>query len=488
MSVPALELSDELQILIKNSKKLKDDNYHVILEAVFRVAKLEGSNIVRATKYTKPRVEARLLACAGVIRVTVEVALQKLRYKTVKALVEHIIQTLPTADAGYCEPLLNDYFKALATLLEYKAHPEHFLGDEWHELVDFCLETTRDLIRPAESSDSSHINGTNGPHRISLTQNYSSRSATPSIAGDHGPKSESRASQRSAAYPRLRECDRDLVLCLQHLTSVPNAPIFDRANVILTTLVELLHSYPKVSKIQQAALECINSIMSRVVAHDIELASQVMTQMLPLIRGFWEAKDAPLKDALLILLIYGEILLPRIIRLDRAGDNKAALVALVEVLRNDYSLRRDREQLQLDDLAFCDCTCSATRQMPLSTKTLGVRPGCFRAEHPWCLISTSAAIIVALEANITTHDRPMGPDAEDNKPKRQRLTRPIDDIFDLTKGSDKLYALQMLVFVFDGVELEEGALQGRLESLLLCLSDDNSLITSWAMVVMNSYV
>lgn len=455
---------------------------------MFRVARLEVSNIARATKYAKPRVGARLLACAAVVRITVEVALQRLRYKTVKALVEHIIQTLPTADAGYCEPLLNDYFKALATLLEYKAHPEHFLGDEWHELVDFCLETTRDLMRPAEFSDSNHSNGARGLHSTGLTQGYFSRSATPSITGDHGRKSESHATHRNAAYPRLRECDRDLVLCLQHLTSVPNAPIFDRANVILTTLVELLHSYPKVSKIQQAALECINSIMSRVVANDIELASQVMTQMLPLIRGFWEAKDAPLKDALLILLSYGEVLLPRIIRLDKTGDNKAALVALVEVLRNDYCLRRDREQLQLDDLTFYDSTCSATRQMPLSTKTLGVRSGCFRAEHPWCLISLSAAIIVALEHNTATHEQPTRPDAEDNRAKRQRLTHPIDDIFDLTKGPDKLYALQMLVFIFDSLELEEEALQGRLETLLLCLSDDNSLITSWAMLVMNSYV
>ena len=228
--------------------------------------------------------------------------------------------------------------------------------------------------------------------------------------------------------------------------------------------------------------------MSRVVANDIELASQVMTQMLPLIRGFWEAKDAPLRDALLILLSYGEVLIPRIICLDKTGDNKAALVALVEVLRNDYCLRRDREQLQLDDLAFCDTTCSATRQMPLSTKTLGVRPGCFRAEHPWCLISISAAIIVALEHSTATHEHPTRPDAEDNRAKRQRLTHPIDDIFDLTKGPDKLYALQMLVFVFDSLEIEEEALRGRLETLLLCLSDDNSLITSWAILVMNSYV
>ena len=394
-------------------------------------------------------------------------------------------------DAGYCEPLLNDYLKALATLFEYKAHPEHFLGDEWHEVVDFCIEIVRDLNRSAELDDSSRMNESRGPPGSIAHRNHLSRSATPISTGEFGRKSSSGASQRASAYHQLRDCDRDLVLCLQHLTSVSNAPICDRAHVMLTTLVELLQTYPKVTKIQQPALECINSVMSRIIANNIELALKVVRQMLPLIRRFWELKEVPLKEALLVFLSYGHVLLPRIISTEGEGDCKAALSALVEVLREDYCLRRYREQLQLEDLVFYGPTCCAFREKPLSTRALGVRLGSFKAEHPWCLISISAAIVVALEVDTIMHEQAVEPDVNDHPSKRQRLIHPLDDLFRFIKGSlvaEKLYALQMLAFVFDAFEFDESTLQDRLEALLLCLSDDDAVIASWSMLVMTSYV
>ena len=474
---------------MRYSKKLKDDNYHVILEAIFRVVKLESSNYARATKHTKTKVESRLLACAGVIRITVEVALQKLRHKTVKALVEHIIQTLPTADAGYCEPLLNDYLKALATLLGYKAHPEHFLGDEWYEVVDFCIVTIRDLIRPTESNGLTQPNGVRGLQGSSTNWNHLSRSTTPSSVRELGRKSSSNASQRASAHPCLRESDRELVLCLQHLTAVTNAPILDKSRVILSTLVELLQTYPKLSKIQQPALECINAIMPRVVANDIELALEVTKQMIPLIRRLWEMKEAPLKEAFLVFLLYGEVLLPRMLFTDEDGNCKAALTALIEVLREDYCIRRPREQLQLEDLTLCDPATCASRRRPLSITTFEVRLGSFKAEHPWCLMSISAAIMVALEVDTAVHEKATELYIGDHISKRQRLAHPIDDLFRLTQTprlSERLYALQLLAFVFDALEFDESVLQDQLEKLLLCLSDDDASIASWAMLVMTS--
>lgn len=51
---------------------------------------------------------------------------------------------------------------------------------------------------------------------------------------------------------------------------------------------------------------------------------------------------------------------------------------------------------------------------------------------------------------------------------------------------EKLYALKMLAFVFDALEFDESALQDRLGKLLLCLSDDDAVVASWAMLVMTS--
>lgn len=421
------------------------------------------------------------------VRVVVETGLRKLRYKTVKALLEHITQTLPTADTGYCTPLCKDYFKALVTLLEFKAHPEHFLGDEWHEIVDFCLDIARDLNRSDEVADSALSDGARALQKPVSRRDKLSRSATPSTIGDYGRMSSFNGSQ-PATYPQLRDSQLELALCLQHLTSVPNAPLFDRAHVIVTTVVNLLVSYPKVSSIQQVLFDCINSIMSRVITHDTKFALQLMEKVLPLFRRFWDVKDNTMKESLLILLSYGEILLPRLISEDTTGDRRAILHTLVEILRDDYCARRQREQLQLEDLSFVDPTCCIS-QLPLSTKILQVRMGVHKAEQPWCLVSSSAAVLVVLENDTTIRGSVVNTDEIDYQPKRQKRTRPLDDVLSIIKGSiptEKQYALQILVFIFDQMQFDESSLQGHLNLLLPYLSDDDSLIASWTMLVMAS--
>lgn len=471
------------------SEDVKDDSYHTALEAVFRVAKTEASNYARASKSTKSRVEGRLLSCASVIRVLVEAGLKKLRYKTVRALVEHITQTLPTTQGDYCEPLLGDYLKALVLLLEYKAHPEHFLGDEWQELMDFCVQMVYDLDSRTEANDSRTSNGSIAPNGSGPFGVSHSRSTTPSMVGDRRIKHSNNVSQRSVAS-RLEESDTDIILCLLHLTSVPNAPIFDRASVVLTALIELLQNYSRVSSIKQIAFECLNSVMSRIVFNDIDLALDTMTKVMPLLRQFWKSTEATLNEVLMVFLSYGEILLPRLISADRSAGCIATLQALVEVLRTDYCERTNRTQLQLQDLVLVDPTYPSTKTLPLCTSTVQVRMGTLRAESPWCLIARSATIMVALENSLKAEDSADRDDVH-HIPKRQRLERPLDDVLRLMKGTilpEKLYALQILVFVFEDLKFDESSLQGYLESILPCVSHNDGLIASWAMVVMASYV
>ena len=469
----------------------KDDSYHTVLECVFRVAKIDKSSYARASKSVKTKAEGRLSACAALVRTVVEVGLRKLRYKTVKALVEHIIQTLPTVGGGYCEPLIADYFRALATLLGYNAHPEHFLGDDWHEVVDFCLQAARDLIKPFRLNESSLSTGGRFLNGSTSNRDGHSRSATPSTTGDYGRKSGTSISQH-ATDSQLKGSDDQIVLCLQHLLSVPNAPVSDRVDVVLETLVEMLQSYQKVSSTQQVAFECINSIMSRIVVFNMDLPLQTMKTVIPLLRRFWEPKEgaATFNDTLLAFLSYGEILIPRIISEDRTGDCNTALQALVEVLRNDYCSRRHRGQLRLVDLVVLDPSRSPSRRMPLSTRTIQLRLDGPRAESPWCLISRSAAIMVALENAAFAREGLLdGNDVQDTK--RQRLEHPMDEILHHVKGvllPEKLYGLQMLVFIYDNLPFDESTLQSHLDALLPCLSESDGSLVSWAMLAMTSYV
>ena len=466
---------------------MNDTGYHTILESVFRVAKIESSNYTRATKYTKPKIESRLSACAALIRVVVEVGVQKLRHKTVKALVEHIIQTLPTADAGYCEPLCRDYLKALVCLLEFTAHPEHFLRDEWVELIDFCLEIVRDLNRTTDAYGSNLSNGSGILHKQRSNRNDFSRSASPSTGVDRGRTSMLSASQ-PAMFPLLRDCQLDVALCLQHLVSVPNAPISENAHDIVEVIVSSLNSYTKVASMQNALLGSINSMMFRIVADDTKLAIDTLKKMLSLFRRLWDIKDNSIKESLLILLSYGEVLLPRLIAKCSTAI-RADLDALVEILRADYCTRRQREKLQLDDLSLIDPSEYMNSQGPLRTGSIQLRCGNVKAEQPWSLLATSASILTAIEKGVIAHVKHDETDNLDHPRKRPKLTRPLDDIFRFAQGSnlsEKLFALQLLVFVFERLDFEETCLQDHLNMLVPCLSDDDGHLLSWAMLAIAS--
>ena len=468
---------------------------------MFRVTKTEISNHVRATKTTRTKVESRLSACAALVRVVVEVGLPKLRYKTVKALVEHIIQTLPTADAGYCEPLCRDYLKALASLLDYTPHPEHLLRDEWEELVNFCLCILRDLSKTIDTQGArtSHLRTSNG--------GISSRSASPNSGADHGRRPMVNSSQ-PARFPILRDCQLDVALCLQCLVSVPNAPLFknlaqdpkeanefvgqisEKAHEIVTVVLSLLVSYPKVTSIQHVLLGSLIPIMYHVVTSDVQLAVSVLEELLPLFRRFWDVKDNSTKDPLLILLFYGEILLPRLVP-QGSSAVRADLDAVVELLRGDYISRREREQLQLNDLVLVDCGYSRACHGPLCTRSIQLRMGNIKPEQPWCLLATSAAMLVALEKQVSDDMTHVDADNVSLPRKRPKLTRPMEEVFRLiqdSKISEKLYALQLLIFIFDGMEIDESCLRKYLGMLVPYLSDDNADVVSWTMLAITSLV
>jgi ataxia telangiectasia mutated family protein len=96
------------------------------------------------------RASTRLAACGKALRITVTAGVKRIRAKTVKAVVDHILQALPTAE-GPCYPgLALDYVKSLRVILEYQPHVEHF-RDLWQDVLDLCLSG----VAPFQNSNDS---------------------------------------------------------------------------------------------------------------------------------------------------------------------------------------------------------------------------------------------------------------------------------------------------------------------------------------------
>ena len=407
-----------------------------------------------------------------------------MRNKTVKALVDHITQTLPNSDEEYCEPLVTDYLRVLRTVLGYQPHPEHFSREEWQSTVDFSVQAIRGLIRGTGGNDAS-----NGGMSSYAANEYPSRSATPFASIGTGRGSSGYASQRTSKSV-LKSSTEDLVLCLKHLASVPNAPVLDRAESMLTGLLDFLHSFSAPGLAHQAAFAAINSIIARIAIDDMSLMQRSFRHAVSLIRRFWHTKSTNLKEEMLITLLQGEHYLLMTLKDDPEDCFLADIQGLQEVLREEYCKRSEREQLQVDDLSLATGI-SLEEANPLNISAFGLRPRATKAEQPWAILHIYSSITVVVDAGRRSVDQKANGDNSDFPTKRRKLERPLGDLLQSVRvslGPEKLYDLKVLAFALDRYSVSADFLRNLLDSLLPCISEGSVTVASWAMLVITWYV
>ena len=106
------------------------------------------------------------------------------------------------------------------------------------------------------------------------------------------------------------------------------------------------------------------------------------------------------------------------------------------------------------------------------------------------MLYISSSIIIILSADRSTRGKSFGAQNVENPPKRRKTIKPINELLANANSTDiqqKLFALQVLTFVFDRIVVDVESLKQYLEPLLHCLSDDNANIVSWALLVLTRY-
>ncbi|KAL8716654.1 MAG: hypothetical protein Q9225_006035 [Loekoesia sp. 1 TL-2023] len=461
---------------------LSDKAYHQIFEALFKVAQLESSAFSRSKGSSqKSGTPSRLSACANVLRTLVQVGVYKLRMKTVRALLDHVTQTLPAPSGGYCEPLAPEYFKILKTILEHSAHLEHLSHEEWHDLANFFIQAIKDLIRSPSNGTSNLLNGNEGG---SVSRGRLSRSATPSLrSASATERLNGNLPRRSRDVP-LEAPAENVILCLKYLSSSSNGPVLEKAHMIVDTVIAFLSTSSNSAPVQQAAFSTMNSILSRVYTNDVSLTLRTVSGLIPIIRRLWSIKTFTFKDQLLVPLLLGEPYLPQVISRD-PEDQTTELLSLVDVMREEYCRRHEREQMQIDDLDLIGTTMGYQKERPFSTRALRLRFGVDRAEASWSLIYVSASIIATFSRRLEALDDYVRTENAEHATKRRKTENPIDSVLQQLRFSsltDKIYATQILCFLFDIVRFEPSILLGYIETILQCVSDENSSLCSWAML------
>jgi serine-protein kinase ATM len=444
-------------------KPLRDDAYHGIFEAVFRLVRSEKPEYLRTNlPKKKSTIAARLGNSANVLRLAVEIGVPVISHKTAVAVIDHIRDTLPVADEGYCLPLRNDYLKSLRAILEYPSHVEHLRRKHWQSLNDFLVAG----IKNGSAEDTSSKIVASG-----RTESQDSR---------NGHYLSVRTSQHSSARSlgsQSTNSTAELLISLKLLTGATNASLMTRATSILPCLTEFLE-YATIS--QHDAFEGANNVLSRAITEDISLTRSTLFGLLPVIRRLWSTKPSVLKDQMIITLTLGHELLANQDGTRLTEDEHLSLINLLDVLVLDYQRRTDREMLTIDDLRFTEPDVS----QPVGLQGIVPLIESGRALSNWSVVSIIACLIVAIDS-VQSTEGTVEVSSETSR-KRRKVTRRVDEIVSqaLTgTGSEKSGALQVIIFLMKESEDAPNTVADNMLKLASGILEDDSTVASWSMLL-----
>ncbi|KAI1212423.1 uncharacterized protein F4807DRAFT_416061 [Annulohypoxylon truncatum] len=456
-----------------NFSTLDDKSYHITFESLFRCSLAE-----KQAYYAKKSTAAnRLTKCAEALRLGIELGAGKVKRKTVLAIIDHITQTLPHSEDDLVPPLVQDYIKALAALLNHAANVELIAtggGEGWFTCVDFAIDILT-LYLAATEKDPAPSRASPAP---GIAQAASSILSTPRSAS---------ASQRASRVSRSHL--PDLLQCLLHLASTPNAPLLQRSKEISFVVIQVLQLRSLgISQLHQVAFALVNKIFVASQTDDSDHANSLAMDCLPLVSQWWQTKAASAHDALLNgvrvemlkLLFNIHLQLEFLIK----QDNKRSLLGdvenLAELFWGEYSRREERAQLQQDDLTYSSAPCGSST---FQVQSFSLRPFNVDGEKNWAVVH----ILALLERLMWRGSQQLHTAlADDEQPrKKQRTTAGFSRLRQKLRSIDQSVqytALQVIPFFVSDLKVEIDEMSELLSFLMSQITSKKSKVSSWAMI------
>ena len=482
-----------LKHVLRNNNRfdvLSDVSFHRIYEVLFRVTLLEQSNYLKAKSVTlRSAAEARLSACGNNLRLSVEVGVRHIKRKTLRSVLDHIIETLPLSNGKLCEPIALDYAKCLRALLSYQPHVEHLSQQERERAALFCVDCMKNAEFEADDDDTAP-----GAELISTsgTINGLSYRSSRSHYKDSGGSQDSRSLARKVAV--------ETVACLTLLIAAPNAATGRASSTLLWALVDFLKKTTASSTSHQDAFAAINCILSWTRTEDIALTTKATSPIVRLIRFYWTVKTPPnksktvftLKDEMLVTCIYLRPYFLSIMQEHHDPTLRSELSGLLEVMRNDYCRRLERDQMQMDNLRLVFGDADLHNTSNIATAVFRLRCINTRVEANYTTVHMLASLCNVLSSQKREDASSEDENEEEINPrprKRQRLVDEFDEVFKDMEGgsvSSRICALQTLAFLAQLKVFSSKQLAKVIDKLSASCAEDNNTISSWAFLALAS--
>jgi serine-protein kinase ATM len=442
---------------------LDETTYGGVLHALIRNFTLEAANF---RKSGSAQATSLLNISAECFKTSAEKARSLITRSTMKMIVNHVLDCIPTSDVPEYKVVAPSFFATLRLITSHPAHVEQMKKEMWMALVQLCVVHVEvsnwfDLqnpLREAMHTDEDDI-----------------------------------ASFKT--LPMRKEIV-DLMFCLQSLCLFPGAPFQGGEESLLSFLLNFLTTYDTVSDARMSAIIALNRILEHVAVNKMELASKVSFMVLELVCRVWNTRISGFKERLLISL---SMVYPHLYH--AALQNGLGLQArrnvdkLVEKFTFDLRGQEQKGGLQLEDLVLSSLPSSSPlwRHRPFQSLLgpyFSLNPRSQSSELAWLTLQTKSCFIQLLDL-VPCEATQDSPNESDSPRKRRRLLpnlslrHLLDDIIQ-HKGqqSGVLISLQTLAFYLnsfqppsDSLELSEVLFQ------LEKIGDENkSDIVSWTFI------
>lgn len=446
-----------------------------LYESLFKVVVADVATYLKSkTATTRSATETRLSSAAGTLRLALEKTTHLVKFKTIRPVLDHITETLTLPDRRFCEPIALDYAKCLRSILNYQPHVEHLPKDQREVVVSFCVECVRTAQSDVEDDAVPGAEATSTAGTFNGLSYRSSRSTFKDSGGSQGSRT------------LAKQIAEEIVACLKLLTAAPNASSGKASADLLWALIEFLRKSTFAGRSHQDAFAAINNIIAWTRTEDIELTRRATSPLLRLIRTYWAPKLV-WKDEMLTTLLYLEPYFVSSVQADEALTVRSELSGVLEVIRNEYSQRKERDQLQMEQVRFNPSAMASNKHSSIQTPLFALRSGNAKAEANWVILYM-LALLCSLLSNTQDDNAPSDDDDDEirNRPKkRQRLSDELDEMLKLsTKGSilTRTAALQTIAFLTQTRTLTFKQFEKLIDNISISCSEDNTAVSSWALL------
>lgn len=448
-----------------DSEFLEDEGFHEIYEALFRCAKIERTAYLGTAKSPRSTAAAnRLRDCASTFRLAVELGVSSITSTTANAVLDHVVDTLPSSGEEYCVPLADEYLKIFLLVVSYAPHVEHLRPTRWGNIVDFLLGGISKNVEAAQT-----------------TPGESASSSGPFSRSEH--TASFRVSQSSGSRVPRADAGRpieELLLCLDRLTVVANAPTMSRAAEIMQCLRQVFNSSVAGASLLQAAFKCVNNVLSILVTEQTTAAHSLVLQMVSIIRRLWSPKNHLLRDEMLVTLVLGSDIISALPPRTITEDLQSSLWNLSEGMSVEYGRRNEKDILQLDEVSLG----KNQHQQVMSLERIRVRPEHTRATYNWSTLGVLASITMALYGVETENARP---GAESSRVKRRKVTTAMGEIMEQAlsdSSSNKIRALQLIPFLQCQTPAITDIFLHTADRFSNQVLDEDASVAAWTMVAL----